>query len=120
MHSRAVTAGGVGEDRAAEARAGRPRVAEAHAGEVRLGEARVVEARAGEDRTAGSSPVRPAHPPIGACTMRELMGAARGGLAAHHHRRADLGENAERPVGTDLSYEVEDDGIEPTTSTLPA
>ena len=30
------------------------------------------------------------------------------------------GENGERPVGTDLSCEVEDDGIEPTTSTLPA
>ena len=52
--------------------------------------------------------------------MRELMGAARGRLAARHHRHADLGENDKRPVGTDLSCEVEDDGIEPTTSTLPA
>ncbi len=30
------------------------------------------------------------------------------------------GENDKRPVGTDLSCGVEDDGIEPTTSTLPA
>ena len=29
-------------------------------------------------------------------------------------------QNDERPVVTDLSHEVEDDGIEPTTSTLPA